>query len=92
MSISVGEKPKEEKTVERFRFKPEDFDEPREPSTRKNTIDFCVNKANRLLEEHEKTLLVVYQDINGDLWDYKHDNDTHTALLWNLEELNQEEK
>jgi len=82
--------------MRRFRFKPEDFDVYcTEIGDRDNSQ--CIeaaNKANELLEAHEKTLPRVYgipepaEGWNG----YNVCTDTHTALLYNVEQIGEEIK
>lgn len=79
--------------MSKFRFKPEDgfTINPQNPhSDRYISID----RANALLEAHEKTLPSVFscpQSNDLEFWGKKQEKaDTHTALLWNIEPIERE--
>ena len=87
--------------MSKFRFKPEDFiKDTANESQPYIRYDECVRIANKLLEEHEKTLQHVWsneKDMEGIKWfgrwkTVKDENDTHTALLWNVEEIKDEDE
>lgn len=76
----------------KFRFKPEDFLDLRPGAGYRISIEESAQRANVLLEAHEKTLPRMWKNSCTKRWheesaqgfDYP---DTHTALLYGIEEL-----
>jgi uncharacterized protein involved in tolerance to divalent cations len=70
--------------MNKFRFHREDFGE-----TSLITKELAANIANRLLDEHLAKCQVVYTEMDtGDTWsDNQCLDDTHKAVLFNIEEL-----
>lgn len=84
----------------KFRFKPEDFETRQDDDM---TIPwpqhFMASKANALLEAHEKTLERIagtFEDLNPQNFvpdsPFHNLRVTHTALLYDVEEIKGEEK
>jgi hypothetical protein len=73
----------------KFRFRPDDF-------IFAGVANIAIaDRANVLLEEHEKTLQKVHSNHgpNASNWTIgRWPSDTHTALLWNPEEIGKGEK
>lgn len=79
-----------------FRFKPEDFGSRSLDGTSGGmSIEWAAQKANVLLEAHEKTLPRVYGTKELTIWGTSEEDledviqtlHTHTALLWDVKEL-----
>jgi len=73
-----------------FRFKPEDFEDCRNNFMGALTVTEIIAKANRLLEEHVKTLPVVTSCGTQTEWSKNgitYGADTHRARLWCVEEI-----
>lgn len=73
-----------------MKFKPEDF---KWLHTHSFKLSDVSDQANSLLQAHIATLPKVYgQNIGGAVWTMPpHDSNTHTALLWDIEEIEKKE-
>lgn len=73
----------------RFKFKPEDFKWLHTHSFKLSDIS---DQANELLQAHLATLPRVYGKVNQKDWiEGRFQQDTHTALLWDVTEIENKE-